>query len=157
MHIRQATKGDASIIGKFVCSLMVEVEHQSPNMNEAFYTAKAEELLESSLPNYVFIAEDAHGGPVAFITLGISSAIYAEGIFGIINEFYVAPQLRSAGIGKMLLEEAERFAVSKGWTRLEVTATHQQINPRAIQFYRRERFVETGSRLKFELRHGGSS
>ncbi|HYB67430.1 MAG TPA: hypothetical protein VEC43_03810, partial [Candidatus Acidoferrales bacterium] len=65
MRIRQATKSDASIIGKFVYSLMVEVEHQSPNMNEAFYVAKAEELLESSVPIYVFIAEEPLGKPVA--------------------------------------------------------------------------------------------
>jgi len=157
MRIRQATKTDASIIGKFVYSLMVEVEHQSPNMNEAFYVAKAEELLEGSVPIYVFLAEEPVGEPVAFITLGISSAIYAEGVFGIIDELYVVPQLRSAGIGKMLLDEAKRFALSKGWTRLEVTATHEQINPRAIRFYQREKFVESGPRLKFEIGQGGIS
>jgi len=155
--IHEATKSDASMIGKFAYSLMVEVKHESPNMNEAFYALKAEELLESSLPNYVFIARDDAGNPAGFITIGISSAIYAEGTFGVINELYVLPQLRSAGIGKLLLDAAKRLAVSKGWTRLEVTAAHEQINPQATRFYQRENFVETGPRLKFELRESGSS
>ena len=155
--IHEATKKDASTIGKLVYSLMVEVKHESPNMNEVFYTSKAEELLESSLPNHVFIARDTAGNPVGFITIGMSSAIYAEGTFGVINELYVLPQLRSAGIGKLLLDAAKRLAVAKGWTRLEVTAAHEQINPLAIRFYQRENFVETGPRLKFELRKNGSS
>lgn len=149
--IDEATKNDASTIGKLVYSLMVEVEHQSPNMNEAFYAMKAGELLQGSLPNYVFIARDAYGNAAGFVAIGISSAIYAEGTFGIINELYVVPQLRSAGIGKLLLDAAKRLAASKGWTRLEVTAAHEQISPRAIRFYQREEFVETGPRLKFEL------
>ena len=151
MHVAQATKNDALIVGRFVYSLMVEMQHQSPNMNEAFYAAKCEELLESSVPNYVFVAKDASDKPVGLITLGISSAIYAEGLFGIINELYVVPELRSQGIGKLLLDEAKRFAASKGCTRLEVTIAPMQINPRTIGFYLREKFVEVGSRLKFQI------
>jgi GNAT superfamily N-acetyltransferase len=150
--IHEATNDDASTIGKLVYSLMVEVEHQSPNMNETFYAMKFVKLLRSSNPNYVFIASDGHGKAVGFITIGISSAIYAEGTFGIINELYVVPELRSAGIGKLLLDAAKQLTASKGWMRLEVTATHEQINPRAIRFYQREEFVESGPRLKFELR-----
>jgi len=149
--IYEATKNDASTIGKLVYSLMVEVQHESPNMNEAFYAEKAGELLQSSPPIYVLIARNASGQAAGFITLGISSAIYAEGTFGVINELYVVPQLRSAGIGKLLLDAAKRLAASKGWTRLEVTAAHEQINPRAIRFYQREAFVETGPRMKFEI------
>ena len=150
--IHEATKNDASTIGKFVYSLMVEVKHDSPNMSEEFYTLKARELLESSHPNYVLIAKDPTGKPAGVITMGICSAIYAEGTFGMINEFYVVPELRSVGIGKLLMNAAKQLAVSKGWTRLEVTATHQQINPRSIRFYQREGFEETGPRLKYEMR-----
>jgi hypothetical protein len=51
------------------------------------------------------------------------------------------------------MDAAKQLAAAKCWTRLEVTATHQQINPRSIGFYLREGFVETGPRLKFELRN----
>jgi len=149
--IHEATKKDASTIGKLVYSLMVEVEHQSPNMNETFYAMKAGELLGSEPANYVFIASDGYGKAVGFITIGITSAIYAEGTFGVINELYVVPEVRSSGIGKLLLDAAKRLAASKGWTRLEVTAALERVNPRAIRFYQREEFVESGPRLKFEL------
>jgi len=150
--IHEATTNDASIIGKFVYSLLVEVEHHSPNMSEEFYSMKAAEFLQKSPPNYVFIARDRSGKTLGLITIGVSSAIYAEGTFGMINELCVLPQLRSAGIGKRLLDETKRFAASKGWTRVEVTATSEQINPRSARFYEREGFEESGLRLKFELR-----
>ena len=150
--IHEGTMNDASLIGKFVYSLLVEAEHHSPNMTEAFYSMKAAEFLQRSPPNYVFIARDRSGKALGLITIAVSSAIYAEGTFGVINELYVLPQLRSASIGKVLLDETKLFAASKGWTRLEVTATSEQINPRSARFYEREGFEESGLRLKFELR-----
>jgi hypothetical protein len=54
------------------------------------------------------------------------------------------------------LDEAKRFAAFQGWTRLEVTAVTERINPRTLGFYKKENFVELGSRLKFEMGKAGS-
>ena len=148
--IHLATEEDAHVIGKLVYSLMVELEHSSFNMSEAFYATKAQELL-TARQIYVFIAKDAHGEPVGFISLATSSAIYAEGVFGAVNELYVLPAMRSAGVGKLLLNKAKAFASEMAWTRLEVTAAHERISPRTVHFYLREQFMEVGPRLKFEL------
>jgi len=145
-----AAKEDAPIVGKLVHLLLVELQHSSPNMNEAFYTAKATELLGSN-QLHAFIARDSADKPIGVITIGTSSAVYAEGLFGIINELYVVPETRSAGVGRLLLNEAKKFASQQHWSRLEVTSAHEDINPRTSGFYLRENFTTVGARLKFEM------
>jgi ribosomal protein S18 acetylase RimI-like enzyme len=56
---------------------------------------------------------------------------------------WVAPEARSHGVADALVAEVERWAAGTGADRfvLAVVAT----NPRAIAFYRRRGFVETGS------------
>ena len=150
--IHSAAKQDAHIIGKFIHHLLVELQHSSPNLDEAFYTAKAEELLADSPPQmYAFIAKDSAHRPIGLITVGSSAAIYAEGVFGIIHELYVVPEARSANVGRLLLNEAQKLASQKHWTRLEVTAPDEEVNPRTIGFYLRERFERVGPHLKFQI------
>ncbi len=57
----------------------------------------------------VFIAADISKN----IDIGLA-ALYADGAFGAIPEFYVRPEFRSKGIGRMLLESARKYGISKG-------------------------------------------
>jgi len=53
-----------------------------------------------------------------FATLCESHALYAGGSFGIIQEFYVEPQFRSAGLGRSCLMRLWRMAdawAGNGW------------------------------------------
>ena len=47
---------------------------------------------------------------IGFGALCESRSLYAEGTFGIIQEFYVLPDYRSQGVGKALLKEIAGFA-----------------------------------------------
>ena len=57
---------------------------------------------------------------VGFAAVCESCSLYAEGKFGIIQEFYVMPEYRSRGVGKALIQETVESAKAKGWKRLEL-------------------------------------
>ena len=101
---------------------------------------------------FAFVARDRTGAPVGFVTLYESCALYAEGIFGTIPEFYVRPDWRSSGIGRRLAAQAKAFGRSRGWKRLEVTTPPLPQFEKTLAFYEREGFAVTGGRkLKVAL------
>jgi GNAT superfamily N-acetyltransferase len=85
---------------------------------------------------------------IGFICIIESSAIYAGGKFGVINELYVKPQLRSKGIGKKLLLYADQLKEMKGWSRLELSTPEESKWKRTLNFYLKEGFTITGVRMK---------
>jgi GNAT superfamily N-acetyltransferase len=100
---------------------------------------------------FVFVAQDTHAGPIGFVTLSESHALYAAGTFGIIQEFYVRPEFRSQNVGLRLMEQATHFGKSRCWTRLEVTTPPIPQFQKTLAFYEREGFAITGGR---KLRRG---
>ena len=101
----------------------------------------------------VFIAVDTTAGKnVGLLTLTESHALYAEGAFGILPEFYIRPTHRSRGIGKRLLDTAREYALSKGWKRLEVATPPVPVFDRTLKFYEANGYTSTGGRkLKIVL------
>lgn len=99
----------------------------------------------------VFVALDDNR-IVGFATVFESFALYAEGAFGTIPEFYVRPEYRSRGVGNRLLERVRDYGRARGWKRLEVTTPPLPVFERTLAFYRREGFsVAGGRKLKSEL------
>jgi GNAT superfamily N-acetyltransferase len=83
--------------------------------------------------------------------LCVSYALYTEGAYGTIPEFYVRPAHRSNGVGTALLSEAKRVGQAKGWRRLEVTTPPLPQFERTLAFYQREGFsISGGRKLKME-------
>lgn len=150
--IKRGTIEDIGSLLSLSKMLFVEIGHQFPitdNNAANFY----KNVLENE--NYiVFIASDSNNTPYGIITLNEGSSVYAGGKFGVIREFYITEENRSAGIGKALLHSAMEFARSKGWKRLEVTPPHKEKWKRTYDFYMREGFVEIGPRLKLENLNG---
>ena len=62
----------------------------------------------------IFVAI-SHNKVIGFVAIAKSYALYAQGEFGTITEFYVLPEYRSLGIGKMLLEKSKAFAITQNW------------------------------------------
>lgn len=85
--------------------------------------------------------------PVGLLTLAESCATYAAGYFGIVQELYVVPEMRSRGVGQALLEHARKIAVEQNWSRLEVTGPLDPGFARSIAFYRAYGFEDSGPRL----------
>jgi len=89
--------------------------------------------------------------PVAVLTLHQGAALYTGGRFGEISEFYVAPSMRSQGVGKRLLDQAAELALRAGWRRLEVGTPPGQQWPCSQAFYQRHGFSYIGERLRRQI------
>jgi GNAT superfamily N-acetyltransferase len=93
----------------------------------------------------------ADGRDVGVLTLTEQFAIYAGGRYGVIDELYVAPEHRSAGVGARLLEAAAALGATRGWRRLDVTAPPGTAWERTVRFYENHGFVFTGPKLRLDL------
>lgn len=81
---------------------------------------------------------------IGFLALCESFALYAEGSFGIIQEFYVLPEHRSQKVGEALLDEAKKYAKSQAWKRLELCTPPVAEFQRTVDFYTHQGFEVTG-------------
>ena len=144
VQIRRASRLDSKHVSDMAWALLSELY---PDLYTAEQIqASVDRILSQSPDVSVFLAESA-GEPMGLITLNRCSAIYALGEFGEISELYVDADFRSLGVGKMLIKTAVEFAVSEGWTMLEVTAPDVPKWQRTVDFYVRNGFEEGGPRL----------
>ena len=154
MRIRQATKKDSLdlsvMIGELLQEIMDKINIKAFNFNQKETQKRAEELISKEL-YFVFIAKDKNKS-IGFISMYESYALYAEGAYGTIPELYVSEEYRSLNIGKLLLEKAKEFAVSKNWKRLEVATPPLPQFDRTLSFYENNSFEITGGRkLKTDI------
>lgn len=149
ISIQRATPDDARDVAVMVGELLHEI------MNvvgvHAFHfdldetTARLKDFIAQD-QYFVFVAKAGNSDPVGFIALYQSYALYAEGPFGTIPEFYVHPRFRSQHIGGRLVEQAKEFGRSQGWKRLEVTTPPLPQFDKALAFYEKAGFAITGGR-----------
>jgi len=88
---------------------------------------------------------------IGVLTLTEHVAIYAGGRYGVIDELFVVPERRSAGVGERLLAAARAHGAGKGWRRLDVTAPPGPAWQRTVRFYEAHGFVFTGPKLRLDL------
>ena len=93
---------------------------------------------------YSVIAASDEQKIVGFGALCESHSLYAEGTFGVIQEFYVAPEYRSKGIGSRILAAIVAHAKDRGWKRLELCTPPIPVFESTVQFYRKNGFEITG-------------
>ena len=148
----QGDVGDVAVmVGELLREIMQATATASFNFSLAQTTAHLAEFIRRG-QYVVFVARGADATPVGFITLCESHALYAEGVFGIVPEFYVRPPFRCQDIGRCLLDEAKAYGRARGWRRLEVTTPPLPQFERTLAFYQREGFAVTGGRkLKVAL------
>jgi GNAT superfamily N-acetyltransferase len=85
---------------------------------------------------------------IGFISCIESSAIYARGNFGVINELYILPEFRSRKIGQRLIDFIIEIAQKNNWSRLELDTPEVEKSEKTIRFYKKEGFVPIGYRMK---------
>lgn len=114
----------------------------------------AMELCENYLSNglyYVMAAFD-EDVIIGFGAVCESHSLYAEGSFGIIQEFYVAPEYRSKKVGKSLIQEIVVFAKQQKWKRLELCTPPVPEFQRTVEFYQSNGFEVTGGyKMKYAI------
>lgn len=154
IEIRHAHATDAEVISDMVGELLQEI--MAAIGSRVFSFDREETVVRARAwlkdGNYtIFLATDAKVA-VGFVALYESRALYAEGTFGTIPEFYIRADVRSKGVGTRLLAEVKQFAKAKGWMRLEVTTPPLPEFERTKAFYERQGFVISGGRkMKVDL------
>jgi GNAT superfamily N-acetyltransferase len=149
--IRRASVDDAETVAALVHRLLTELDYGNPIPAQDVYAKTCRRLLAGSDAFAAFLAFDGDERPVGIVNLSECAAVYALGRFGEISELYVAPEQRSAGLGRRLLEQAATYGRSRGWTRLEVGAPDLRRWARTMAFYEAYGFTEVGPRLKLSL------
>jgi GNAT superfamily N-acetyltransferase len=140
----------APMVGALLTEIMQRVGADAFRFNSEETSTRLNDALERGI-YHVFLAR-AGERAIGFIALYESFALYAEGAFGTIPEFYVAPEYRSEGVGLRLLERVKAYGRERGWKRLEVTTPPLPVFDRTLDFYRREGFeVAGGRKMKIEL------
>jgi ribosomal protein S18 acetylase RimI-like enzyme len=88
----------------------------------------------------LLVAEPAQSAnPIGFAQLYRSFSSVSLGPIVILNDLYVAPEWRGAGVGRALIEETSRFAAGEGAIRVEIATEHN--NAKALGLYRSLGFV----------------
>lgn len=134
VQIRPATREDAQDIARVLHESFVEYEPlYTPGGFEAT-TPGSERIMDrmGEGPVWVALLDSAVVGTVAAVTRG-------EGLY--VRGMGVVPQARGRGVGRLLLEAVERFAVEQGHRRMFLSTT--PFLDTAIGLYKRAGFRRT--------------
>ena len=141
----------AAMVGELLREIMAAVKEKVFNFHQHDTAARARAWLIDG--SYLVLLARHGEAVVGFLALYQSYALYTEGTYGTIPEFYVRSSHRSRGIGTALIAESKKVGQARGWRRLEVTTPPLPQFDRTLAFYQRHGFTISGGRkLKVELR-----
>ena len=153
-HIQPALPADAHVIaamvGELLHEIMTAVNDKVFHFDHHETEARARAWLSDG--SYLVLLARDGGACVGFLAVYQSYALYTEGVYGTIPEFYVRPSHRSRGIGTALIAESKKVGQARGWRRLEVTTPPLPQFDRTLAFYQRQGFTISGGRkLKVDV------
>lgn len=133
-------------VGKLAVCLTEEIIERTGMKHFEVDVALAEKLCREFLEQekYHVIAAFDEQKVIGFGALCESYALYAEGAFGILQEFYVLPEYRNLNIGQGLIEQIKKFANAKHWKRIELCTPPLPEFDRTVSFYQDNGFERTG-------------
>jgi len=158
IYIRKATPTDAHDIASLAKALTDEIivktgaQHFNVDITET--TELCRNLMEQGKYTVLLAVNGESDTSIGFAALCESHALYTEGTFGIVQEFYIQPEFRSQKVGSTLLEEVAEHAKSLGWKRLELCTPPLPEFERTVNFYEENSFEVTGGRkMKFVVKN----
>lgn len=146
MLVKIVDDKSADEIAKLAVCLTNEIIERTGIKHFVVDVPLATQLCKSYMKNgqYTVVAAYKKGEIIGFGTLCESHSLYAEGAFGIIQEFYVMPKYRSHTIGQQLIERIVSLAKDNGWKRLELCTPPVPEFNRTVAFYQANNFEITG-------------
>ena len=154
IYFKDASLSDAQTIASLAKALTDEIinktgaQHFNVDITET--TELCQRLMEQGKYTVILAVDDKTETAIGFAALCESHSLYAEGTFGIVQEFYIQPEFRSQKVGSALLEKAAGHAKTRGWKRLELCTPPLPEFERSIHFYEENGFEVTGGRkMKF--------
>lgn len=140
----------ATMVGELLHEIMEAVSEKAFNFHHHDTEVRARAWLSEG--SYLVLLARVDGTVVGFVALYQSYALYTDGVYGSIPEFYVRPAHRSRGIGTALMAQSKKVGQARGWRRLEVTTPPLPQFNRTLAFYQRHGFrISGGRKLKVEL------
>ena len=150
--IAQAEASQAPVVADLVIKLLKEIGHEVlKNQSEEEIVNITRDMIEQGKV-IAFVAHNEDNLPVGVLTMHDCAAIYAGGLFGELSELYVEREYRSGTVGHGLLNTAAKYGRDNGWSRLEVGLPDASQWNRTYDFYKNCGFVETGPKLKLNLK-----
>jgi ribosomal protein S18 acetylase RimI-like enzyme len=137
-RVREATAEDAEIIHSLAGELAGTVGDAPPRFGDV--RARLLELLEEPRAQ-VLVVEDKGGSVVGVASLWIKPDLAHGDTVVEVPTLVVTESSRREGVGKLLMEEAQRLGAENGADLIELVATTQNVAAR--EFYRTLGFVET--------------
>lgn len=146
MDYKLIDKHQAAEVAKLAVNLTNEIIERTGIQHFDVDVPKAVMLCEQFIEqgHYHILAAIDGDRIVGFGALCESHSLYAEGTFGIIQEFYVLPEYRCNDVGAELLREVAAFAKARGWKRLELCTPPLPEFDRTVAFYQANGFEITG-------------
>lgn len=144
----QATPDNPETIGLLVVQLTQEIcertqaKHFTIDLQGT--VQRCEELLSAG--HYAAIIGWSERIPVAVATIAETYALYAGGKIGVIQEFYVLPELRSLGLGAMLIEQVKKYGTTRDWSCIELCTPPLPEFEGALNFYQHNGLIPVGGR-----------
>ena len=149
MEIRElSVYRDAEEIARYLGVLYAELFGPSAVLSEETFRAAIGQWERDGRAHWAFQVVEESGRTAAFFTLAESFAFFAHGTYGILNELWVNPEVRSQGVGKEVIDFIVRFAAARGWGRVDVSAPPNAEWDRTFAFYQKRGFTFTGRKLK---------
>lgn len=159
LTLRPAGPEDAPEIARLAAALLGEIMTRTgaPNFkaDAARNAGVCRELLAGGELTALLLERD--GLAAGYALLCQSASLYAGGRFGILQELYVEPGLRSGGAGERLLAAAMEHGRGRGWLRLELCTPPLPEFDGSLRFYERHGFEITGGRKMKRLLHRGGA
>lgn len=146
MKYRIIEESEAENIAKLAICLTNEIMERTGKKHFDVDTQLAIKLCQQYVANGLYNVMAAFDGEqiIGFGTLCESHSIYAEGTFGIIQEFYVLPEYRSQDVGSKLIQAIVEFSITKNWKRLELCTPPIPEFDRTVAFYQSNGFEIVG-------------
>lgn len=140
-NIRKAERNDFDAIHKFICELE----------NETFDFDKQKEIFVQNIQqsNNIYLVAVENNSVVGFVSCHIQDLLHHGGPIAEIQEMFVVKEMRSAGIGKDLINALKQIVKERNVIQLEVTSN----NNRSLthKFYERENFKHTHKKFVLNL------
>ena len=139
--IRKAIAADFPIIYEFIneleettFDLQIQKEIYNKNLGD---------------PDNIYLVALVNDTVVGFINCHAQHLLHHSALIGEIQEMYVIEEFRGNGIGKLLIEELKKSAISKDIHQVEVVSNTKRL--RAHRFYEEEGFTHTSSKFVLPL------
>lgn len=152
--LRFAEPKDVCVLARAVQALLTELGGPGPQFTLKGAERAAERLTKDEQAGFAVLIEDCQ----AVETIGIATvsgvqALRAGGLYGVLQELWVAPRYRGADHGARLLQAVEAEASRRGWPMVEVSLPLDGYKTldRLTRFYEGAGYVQAGMRWRRRL------